>query len=406
LFLYGATLFARFNTIDRMPMYKILTLNNISASGLDHLPREHYEVASEIQHPDAILLRSFNMHDMAVAPTVKAIGRAGAGVNNIPVERMSQAGIPVFNAPGANANAVKELVIAGMLMGARNLCQGWMFARNLEGDDAEIHRQVEAGKKQFVGFELPGKTLGVVGLGAIGVQVANGALALGMNVIGLDPGITVQRAWEVSSQVRKAASIDELLMNSDFVTFHVPLVDATRRMINEDRLKLVRNNAVILNFSRNGVVDDTAVVEAINAGKVYAYVCDFPSNLLKNHPRVIALPHLGASTQQAEENCAVMVVEQVRDFLENGNIRNSVNFPELFMPRNGAFRVGIANENVPNMLGQISTCMADAGLNILDMLNKSRGELAYTLIDVDAPLRPDCLERIAGIKGVLNVRAL
>jgi D-3-phosphoglycerate dehydrogenase len=387
-------------------MYKILTLNNISAAGLGHLPRESYEVASEIQHPDAILLRSFNMHELDIAPTVKAIGRAGAGVNNIPVERMSKAGIPVFNAPGANANAVKELVIAGMLMGARNLCQGWDFARNLEGDDTEIHRQVETGKKTFVGVELPGKTLGVVGLGAIGVQVANGALALGMNVIGLDPGITVQRAWEVSSQVRKAASIEELLMNSDFVTFHVPLVDATRRMINEDRLKLIRDNAIILNFSRNGVVDDAAVVAAIDTGKVYAYVCDFPSNLLKNHPRVIALPHLGASTHEAEENCAVMVVEQVRDFLEHGNVRNSVNFPELFMPRNGAFRVAIANENVPNMLGQISTCMADAGLNILDMLNKSRGELAYTLIDVDAPPGPECLERMAAIKGVLNVRAL
>jgi D-3-phosphoglycerate dehydrogenase len=387
-------------------MYKILTLNNIAAAGLNRLPREQYEVASEIQHPDAVLLRSFNMHEMEIAPTVKAIGRAGAGVNNIPVERMSRAGIPVFNAPGANANAVKELVIAGMLMGARNLCQGWNFARGLQGDDAEIHRQVEAGKKRFVGFELPGKTLGVVGLGAIGVQVANGALSLGMNVIGLDPDITVQRAWEVSSQVRKAASIEELLMHSDFVTFHVPLVDATRRMINEDRLKLMRNNAVILNFSRSGVVDDAAVVAAINAGKVYAYVCDFPSNLLKDHPRVITLPHLGASTHEAEENCAVIVVDQVRDFLEHGNIRNSVNFPELFMPRNGAYRVAIANENVPNMLGQISTCMAEAGLNILDMLNKSRGELAYTLVDVDAPLKPECLGRIAAIKGVLNVRAL
>ena len=387
-------------------MHKILTLNNISVAGLERLPRDKYEIASEIQHPDGILLRSFKMHDMEIPASLKAVGRAGAGVNNIPVEKMSARGIPVFNAPGANANAVKELVIAGMLMGARNLCQGWDFARNLEGDDTEIHRQVETGKKTFVGVELPGKTLGVVGLGAIGVQVANGALALGMNVIGLDPGITVQRAWEVSSQVRKAASIEELLMNSDFVTFHVPLVDATRRMINEDRLKLIRDNAIILNFSRNGVVDDAAVVAAIDAGKVYAYVCDFPSNLLKNHPRVLALPHLGASTHEAEENCAIMVVEQVRDFLEHGNIRNSVNFPELFMPRNGAFRVAITNENVPNMLGQISTCMADAGLNILDMLNKSRGELAYTLVDVDAPLGTECLGRIAAIKGVLNVRAL
>ena len=387
-------------------MKKILTLNNISPVGLEHFPRDTYEVASEIQHPDAILLRSHNMHDMEVPPSVQAIGRAGAGVNNIPVERMSKAGIAVFNAPGANANAVKELVIAGMLIGSRNLCQAWDFARGLEGDDAAIHKAVEAGKKQFVGFELPGKTLGVVGLGAIGVQVANGALAQGMNVIGFDPDITVKRAWEMSSQVRQAASIEELLANADYVTFHVPLVDATRDMINKERLRLVRKNLVILNFSRDGVVNDAAVVEAIDDGRVYAYICDFPNNLLKDHPRVVTLPHLGASTRQAEENCAVMVVEQVREYLENGNVRNSVNFPELFMPRNGGSRVAIVNANVPNMLGQISTCMADAGLNILDMLNKSRGELAYTLVDADSTLSGDCVERIAAIDGVLNVRTL
>jgi D-3-phosphoglycerate dehydrogenase len=387
-------------------MFKILTLNNISPTGLERLPRESYEVASEIQHPDAILLRSYKMHDMDVPATVKAIGRAGSGVNNIPVERMSQAGIPVFNAPGANANAVKELVIAGMLIASRNLCQAWDYSRSLEGDDDAISKAVEAGKKQFVGFELPGKTLGVVGLGAIGVQVANGALAQGMNVIGFDPGITVKRAWEMSSDVRQAASIEELLANVDYVTFHVPLVDATRNMINADRLKLVRDNLVILNFSRNGVVDDEAVVAAIDAGKVYAYVCDFPSNLLKNHPRVITLPHLGASTLQAEENCAVMVAEQIKDFLENGNIRNSVNFPEMYMPRNGSFRLAIVNDNVPNMLGQISTCMAEAGLNILDMLNKSRNDLACTLVDVDSAVTPTCLEHLASIKGVLNVRAV
>ena len=387
-------------------MHKILTLNNISPVGLEHFPRDAYEVASEIQHPDAILLRSFNMHDMEVPASVKAIGRAGAGVNNIPVDRMSNAGIPVFNAPGANANAVKELVVAGMLIAARNLCQAWDFSRSLEGDDAAIHKAVEAGKKQFVGFELPGKTLGVVGLGAIGVQVANGAHALGMNVIGFDPGITVKRAWEMSSDVRQAASIEELLANADYVSFHVPLVDATRNMINADRLKLIKDNAVILNFSRDGVVDDAAVVAAIDEGKVYSYVCDFPSNLLKNHPRVITLPHLGASTQQAEENCAEMVADEVREFLENGNVRNSVNFPELHMPRNGNFRVAVVNENVPNMLGQISTCMADAGLNILDMLNKSRDELAYTLVDVQAEVEDVCLDHMRSIKGVLNVRAL
>jgi D-3-phosphoglycerate dehydrogenase len=387
-------------------MFKILTLNNISPVGLERLSRESYEVASEIQHPDAILLRSYKMHDMEMPATVKAIGRAGSGVNNIPVERMSQAGIPVFNAPGANANAVKELVIAGMLIASRNLCQAWDYSRGLEGEDAVISKSVEAGKKQFVGFELPGKTLGVVGLGAIGVQVANGALALGMNVIGFDPGITVKRAWEMSSDVRQAASIEELLAKVDYVTFHVPLVDATRNIINADRLKLVRDNVVILNFSRNGVIDDEAVVAAIDAGKVYAYVCDFPSNLLKNHPRVITLPHLGASTQQAEENCAVMVAEQVRDYLENGTVRNSVNFPEMYMPRNGGFRLAIVNENVPNMLGQISTCMADAGLNIIDMLNKSRNELACTLVDVDSEVTTACLDDISSIEGVLKVRAL
>jgi len=387
-------------------MFKILTLNNISPVGLERLSRESYEVASEIQHPDAILLRSFKMHDMEMPATVKAIGRAGSGVNNIPVERMSQAGIPVFNAPGANANAVKELVIAGMLIASRNLCQAWDYSRGLEGDDAVISKAVEAGKKQFVGFELPGKTLGVVGLGAIGVQVANGALALGMNVVGFDPGITVKRAWEMSSDVGQAASIEELLAKVDYVTFHVPLVDATRNIINADRLKLVRDNVVILNFSRNGVIDDEAVIDAIDAGKVYAYVCDFPNNLLKNHPRVITLPHLGASTQQAEENCAVMVAEQVRDYLENGTVRNSVNFPEMYMPRNGGFRLAIVNENVPNMLGQISTCMADAGLNIIDMLNKSRNELACTLVDVDSEVTPACVEHIGSIEGVLKVRAL
>ena len=387
-------------------MQKILTLNNISPVGLEHFPRDSYEVASEIQHPDAVLLRSFNMHDMEVPASVKAIGRAGAGVNNIPVDKMSRAGIPVFNAPGANANAVKELVIAGMLIASRNLCQAWDFARSLEGEDAAIHKAVEAGKKQFVGFELPGKTLGVVGLGAIGVQVANGALALGMEVIGFDPDITVERAWEMSSQVRQASSIEDLLAKVDYITFHVPLVDATRNMINADRLQRIRDNLVVLNFSRDGVVDDEAVVAAIDAGKVYAYVCDFPSNLLKNHPRVVTLPHLGASTQQAEENCAVMVAKQVREYLENGNVRNSVNFPETFMPRSEGYRIAIVNENVPNMLGQISTCLAQAGLNIHDMLNKSRGELAYTLVDVDSEMPPECQEHLAGIEGVLNVRAL
>ena len=387
-------------------MYKILTLNNISVAGLERLPRERYEVASEMQHPDAILVRSFNMHEMDIPASVKAIGRAGAGVNNIPVDRMSKRGVPVFNAPGANANAVKELVVAGMLIAARNLVQGWSFARGLSGDDAEISKQVEAGKKTFAGMELPGRTLGVIGLGAIGVQVANAAHALGMKVIGYDPDITVQSAWQMSSDVEQASGIDDLLSQVDFVTFHVPLVDATRHMINAERLRTMKDNVVLLNFSRNGIIDDEAVVHALDAGKVYAYVCDFPSNLLKDHPRVVTLPHLGASTKEAEDNCAIMVADEIRDYLENGNVRNSVNFPKVYMKRYEGYRLAIVNENVPNMLGQISTTLAASGFNIVDMINKSRGDLAYTLVDVDRQITQDCINKISATAGVLAVRAL
>ncbi len=388
-------------------MYKILTLNNISSVGLDRLPRETYEVASEFQHPDGILLRSFKMHDMEIPASLRAVGRAGAGVNNIPVDKMSEKGVVVFNAPGANSNAVKELVIAGMLMACRNIAQAWDFARNLEGSDEEINKQTEAGKKNFGGFELPGRTLGVVGLGAIGVRIANAAVSLGMKVIGFDPNITVRGAWALDASVQQASSVDELLSKSDFVTFHVPLVDSTRGLINADRLKTMKSNVVVLNFARGGIVDDEAMVQALDSGKAYAYVCDFPSNLLKNHPRVITLPHLGASTREAEENCAIMVAEQVKDYLENGNVINSVNFPEVVMPRTeGAFRLSVVNSNVPNMLGQISSSLAKAGLNIIDMLNKSRGELAYTLVDVDKAVPQSSIDEIAAIEGVLAVRAI
>ena len=387
-------------------MFKILTLNNISVKGLDRLPRDRYEIASEIQHPDAILLRSFKMHGMEIPASLKAVGRAGAGVNNIPVAEMSKRGIVVFNAPGANANAVKELVVAGMLLAARNICQAWDYARKLEGDDASLSKQVEAGKKDFVGFELPGRTLGVVGLGAIGVLVANTAIKLGMKVMGYDPQITVQSAWRLSAEVQQARSLDDLLAQSEMVTFHVPLVDATRHMINRERLAFMKKGVTILNFAREGIVDEQAVVEGLNNGKVHAYVCDFPGNLLKNQPRVIALPHLGASTNEAEDNCAVMVADQVREFLEDGNISNSVNFPEVMMPRTEGNRVAIANANVPNMVGQISTAMADAKLNIIDMINKSRGDLAYTMIDVDKALPETVLNKIRGIAGVLAVRVL
>lgn len=385
-------------------MFKILTLNNISVKGLERLPRDKYEIASEIQHPDAVLLRSFKMHDMEIPPSLKAVGRAGAGVNNIPVDKMSQMGIPVFNAPGANANAVKELVIAGMLLASRNICQAWDFSRNLDGSDEEIGKAVEAGKKNFGGFELPGRTLGVVGLGAIGRLVANSAASLGMKVIGYDPGITVEGAWKLSSDVEKAKGIDDLLSKVDYLTFHVPLIDETRHMINAERIRLMKKGAVILNFARAGIVDDEAVSEAIKEDKIYSYVCDFPTNLLKNHERVIALPHLGASTAEAEDNCAIMVAEQVREYLEKGNITNSVNFPEVVMPHTDGCRIGIVNSNVPNMVGQISTAMADAGLNIIDMLNKSKGDLAYTLTDVNQPVPESVLKEISQIEGVLGVR--
>jgi len=346
------------------------------------------------------------MHEMEIPKNLKAVGRAGAGVNNIPVAKMSALGIPVFNAPGANANAVKELVAAGLLLASRHICQAWDFARHLSGSDAEISKAVEAGKKDYAGFELPGRTLGVIGLGAVGRSVANIGIALGMKVVGFDPGLTVEGAWQLSSDVKKAASVDELLRNVDFVSFHVPLMDSTRNMINAERLKQMRDGVTILNFAREGIVNDEAVGAAIKAGKVYAYVCDFPTNLLKNHERVITLPHLGASTKEAEENCAVMVAEQVRDFLENGNIRNAVNFPEVVVPRESNYRLAVANANVPNMLGQISTAMAEAGLNIHDMVNKSRGELAYTIVDLDSPLPEQVRSRIAAIKGVMSARII
>ena len=385
--------------------YRILTLNNISARGLERLPRDRYEIASDLERPDAILVRSADMHSAPVPDSVRAVGRAGAGVNNIPVAQLSKRGIPVFNSPGANANAVKELVLASLFLAARNICPAWVFARSLSGDDPAIDEAVEKGKKKFVGFELPGRTLGVVGLGAIGVEVANSALALGMKVLGYDPQITVQRAWQLSSSVEQALSLDDLFTRADAITVHVPLNDQTRKLVNETRLKLMRKSGIILNFSRAPIVDDAAIVAALDAGRLHSYVCDFPNNALKDHAKVVALPHLGASTGEAEENCAVMVAEQVRDFLENGNIRNSVNYPESVMPRApSTTRIVIANSNVPNMVGQISTCLASARINIADLLNKSRGEYAYTLIDTDGPVGEEILRQIRGIDGVLSAR--
>jgi len=387
-------------------MYKILTLNNISVVGLERLPRDRYEIASEIQHPDAVLLRSFNMHDWEIPSALKAVGRAGAGVNNIPVDKMTALGIPVFNAPGANANAVKELALAGMLMAARNIGPAWDFARRLEGSDEEINKQVEGGKKRFVGIELPGRALGVIGLGAIGVKVANAALALGMRVFGYDPHITVSNAWQLSSQVGQMLSVEQMLAQAEFISLHVPLMKETRHMINAERLRNCREGIIILNFSRAGVVDEAAIAEAVEAGRVRAYVCDFPSNRLKSHERVIALPHLGASTQEAEDNCAVMVADQVRDYLEHGAVHNSVNFPEMAMPRNGGHRLLVVNSNVPHMIERISMAIANANINILDMLNRSRNEIACTLVDTQVPVPEAVIKTIAATEGVLTVRSL
>jgi D-3-phosphoglycerate dehydrogenase len=387
-------------------VFKVKTLNNISSNGLSRLPSDLFTVGDEFEDADAILVRSAKMHDMELPANLKAIGRAGAGVNNIPVDKMSKLGIPVFNAPGANANAVKELVVAGLLLAARNICQAWDYARNLNGTDEEVGKAVESGKKQYAGFELPGRTLGVVGLGSIGRLVANTGIELGMKVIGYDPGITVEGAWQLSAAVKKAGSIEELLRNVDFITFHVPLVDSTRNLISAERIKIMRDGVTILNFARDGIVDDKAVVAALRSGKVHAYVCDFPNNLNKGEERVIALPHLGASTAEAEENCAVMVAEQLKDFLLNGNIRNSVNFPEVNVPRETEHRLIIANANVPNMLGQISSVTGEFNLNIHDMVNKSRGDIAYTVVDVDSEVPTGLIDRMKGIAGVLSVRVI
>ena len=386
--------------------FRILTLNNIAAVGLKRFPPEAYQVAADIGDPDAILVRSQDLHQMEIPKAVKAIARAGAGTNNIPVDRMSERGVPVFNAPGANANAVKELVIAGLLLAARNLAPAIRFVEGLRGDDTSIDKQVEEGKKHFAGHELPHRTLGILGLGRVGSLVADAAIRLGMNVLGYDPEITVDAAWSLPSQVRKAHSVEEVLKSAEFVSLHVPLLPATRHLINAERLKLMKPSATLLNFSRDGVVDTEAVVAALSAKRLRWYVCDFPAAALQGHAGVIALPHLGASTREAEDNCAVMVANQVRDYLEHGNVVNAVNFPDVVMGRESPYRVGIANANVPNMLGQISTAMAKAGLNIHNMLNKSRGEMAYTLVDVDSPVPAAVIDSLKAIEGVLMVRYL
>lgn len=386
--------------------YRILTLNKISAQGLKRFPVNAYQVGNDIAEPDAILVRSQVMHDMVIPSSVKAIARAGAGTNNVPVKKMSERGVPVFNAAGANANAVKELVILGMLLAARNVVPALNFTAGLQGDDAALHKLVEDGKKNYAGIELRGRTLGIIGLGAIGRLVADTALGLGMSVYGYDPEITVEAAWSLSAQVKKAHSVEELLKHSDFVTLHVPLLDATRGLINAQRVQAMKQGSVLLNFSRDAIVDTDAVLASLQSKHLLSYVCDFPAQKLQGQANVVTLPHLGASTEEAEENCAVMVVDQVREYLKHGNITNTVNFPTLVMPRESAFRIAIANSNVPNMLGQISTTLAAAGINIHNMMNKSRGEMAYTLVDTDSQTPAALIAQLAAIPGVLMVRDL
>ncbi len=385
---------------------EVLVLNPIAQVGLKRLPAERFEVVKESKSPDVILVRSADMHVMKFDANLKAVGRAGAGVNNIPVAALSKLGVPVFNAPGANANAVKELVVAGMLIAARNLAPALDFVNRLDKNAKDLEKQVEGGKKAYAGVELPGHTLGVIGLGKTGSLVADAAMRLGMEVLGYDPDITVDAAWSLPAQVRKANSVDELLRASDFVTLHVPLADKTRNLLNAKNLKLMKAGAVLLNFSRDGVVEDAAALKALESKHLRCYVTDFPSAELIGRAGVVALPHLGASTSEAEDNCAVMVCDQVTAYLADGTMQNAVNFPNAQMPRESPYRLAIANANVPNMLASISNAMGNRKINIHNMLNKSKQDMAYTLVDVDSPVPDAVIRELCAIKGVLAVRYL
>src|SRR3954463_5669747 len=383
---------------------EILVINQIAQVGLKRFPAERYAVVKESKDPWAILVRSQDLHQFPFGQSLRAVGRAGAGVNNIPVAVLSKRGIPVFNAPGANANAVKELVLAGMLIAARNLGPALEFTRKLKNENLE--KTVEDGKKQFAGFELPGHTLGVIGLGKIGSLVADAAIRLGMNVLGYDPHITVEGAWSLPSQVKRAASVDEILKSSDFVTLHIPLIDKTRHTVNSKNIEHFKNGAVLLNFSREGIVADEAVLKGLAAKRLRWYVTDFPAKALLGKDGVIALPHLGASTEEAEDNSAVMVVDQVRDYLEHGNLQNAVNFPDAQMAREAPFRLAIANANVPDMLGRVTHTLGKRKINIHNMLNKSKGDMAYTLVDTDVPVEKVVIDELGHTQGVLAVRYL
>ena len=393
--------------MSQTDQYKILTLNNIASLGLERFPQDRYRCGGDVDDPHAILVRSANLLSLTPNPNLLAVGRAGAGTNNIDGPKLAELGIPVFNTPGANANAVKELVLSGLLISTRNLVGAMNFVRDITHSSSdEFSKTVEDGKKRFAGRELPGRTLGIVGLGKIGGLVADVALKLGMRVIGYDPGITVDAAWGLPAGVVKASSVESLLRQSDFVSLHVPLNDATRHLINADRLGGMRDDSVLLNFSRGAVVDNEAVVAALNSGALKQYICDFPHADLMGVSGVIALPHMGASTQEAEENCAVMVVNQVRDYLDNGNIVNSVNLPDVSMSRESAYRLAIINKNIPNMVSQISSVLGELQLNIQNMINKSANDLAVTLVDVESPVEEAGLNAIKNISGVIRVRYL
>lgn len=387
-------------------MFKIQTLNKIAACGLDRLPRDNYESATEIVNPDGILLRSADMHSMDIPASVKAIARAGAGVNNIPLDKCTEHGIVVFNTPGANANGVKEIVIAALLMSSRNIVEGVNWVNTLKGKGADVPPLVEKGKAQFVGPEIQGKTLGVIGLGAIGVMVANAANALGMNVIGYDPFVSIDAAWKLSHEVKKAASLDALIAESDYITIHVPATKDTKNLFNEERIARMKKGARLINFSRNGLVDNAAIKAAIASGHVAGYVIDLPEDELIGVDKVLCVPHLGASTPESEDNCAVMAADQMREFLERGNIKNSVNFPACEMAPSGKTRITISNKNVPNVISNLTAAIGAAGLNIDDMINKNKGDVAYNIIDVSGDVSEDLAGKLKAVDGVINVRII
>ena len=387
-------------------MYTIQLANPISPNGLKNFDIERYTIADNVKDPNAILVRSSSLHDMPVPQSLLVVGRAGAGTNNIPIERLTKAGIPVLNTPGANANAVKELVLTGLLMACRNVCKAWTFMQTLSGDNASLHKQVESQKKQFIGTELPGKTLGVIGLGSIGIEIANTARYLGMKVIGYDPALSVKNAWKLRSSVKHAENISEVLKNSDFISLHMPLNEHTRHFINQQKLSHIKKGAILLNFARADVVDSSAIETALNNEQLGYYVSDFPDSRLQNHPNVITLPHLGASTQEAQENCAIMISQNVKTYLELGHINHSINFPSVHLEPNSPHRLAIINENIPNMVAQISTVLSNNNLNIADMVNKSLNDIAYTLIDVEQPIQKTTLQEMQSIKGVIRTRYL